>query len=104
MKRIDIYKKMLRILRGSEADVHSWSEGYVFFTPSVYHRKTIGVVIFPGLCELYCKLSGNPVSEFVSDAKKIIGDKARAGNYWFNTTDAEKAKQERMDFLNKLIK
>lgn len=104
MKRIEIYKKMLRILRGSEADVYPWSEGYVFFTPSEYHRKTVGFVVFPGLCELYCKLSGNPVAEFVADAKKVLGSKARAGNYWFNITDPKKAKQERIEFLTKLIK
>lgn len=105
MKRIEIYKKMLRVLRGSStSELVFMGNTYIYFTPSVYHRKTVGVVIFPGLCDLYRELSSNPVTDFVADAKKVLGSKARAGNYWFNTTDPEKAKQERIEFLNKLIK
>lgn len=105
MKRIEIYKKMLRVLRGSSTiELVFMGNTYIYFIPSAYHRKTVGYVEFFGLCHLYRELSGNPVTDFVADAKKVLGSKARAGNYWFNTTDPEKAKQERMDFLIKLIK
>ena len=104
MKRIEVYKKMLRVLRGSEPKKLVFGSVYIYFVPSAHHRKTVGDVEFFGLCHLYRELSGNPVTEFVADAKKVLGGKARAGNYWFNTQDAKKAKQERIEFLEKLIK
>lgn len=104
MKRIEIYKKMLRVLRGSEPKKIVFGSVYIYLVPSAYHRKTVGDFEFFGLCDLYKKLGGNQVSEFVADAKKVLGSKARAGNYWFNTQNSEKAKQERIEFLEKLIK
>ena len=99
MKQIEIYKKALRVLK--KAKVSTSRRGYVYWTAETFH--------FAGLCKLIddLSLSSDEVNvRFKRDSELVLGRELDEDDLWFTDMedDEPKARQERLEHLEKLIK
>src|SRR5690625_7508559 len=99
MKQVEIYKKALRLL--GKARVSTAKRGFIYWTAETFH--------FAVLCHLIFDLSSSSDEvnvRFKRDSEIVLGRELDEDDLWFTDMedDEPKARQERLEHLEKLIK
>src|SRR5690625_4134043 len=97
MKQVEIYKKALEVLK--KAEVSSGKLGF----------WTFETFLFVGLCPLIKDITSEDsrvLSRFKQDSEIVLCRKLHEGDFWFTEieVDEPKARAERLEHLEKLIK
>lgn len=104
MKQVDIYKKALKVMEGAvlvrnDLGITYWEYNGAKFSGLCY---LIWVIILEvGITEAV-----EMELRFIEDSEKVLGNKLNDSKYWFTDIeeDEPRARQERIDHLEKLIK
>ena len=99
MKQVEIYKKALRLLE--KARVATSRRGFAYWTAETFH--------FAGLCKLIDDISSSSDGvkvRFKRDSETVRGKELDEDDLWFTDIDRDepKARAERLEHLEKLIK
>lgn len=99
MKQVEIYKKALRVLE--KARVSTSRRGYVYWTFETF--------LFVGLCKLIDDISSSSdevTARFKRDSEIVLGKELDEDDFWLTdiNEDEPKARAERLEHLEKLIK
>src|SRR5690625_5166000 len=98
-RQVEIYKEALKVLEKSR--VSTSRRGYIYWTAGTY--------FFVGLCKLIDDISlssDEATARFKLDSELVLGKELDEDDFWFTDIeeDEPKARQERIDHLEKLIK